>query len=143
MTTEIERAIAVFYANPDGDWKVIGPALEAAGYTPRQAWELFQFLPIAYVHVAFKPHGVAFTQDYLQAHGHPSNHTTHRFEDEPIYVQGVAAAERFVNEGHTAFELRPVFHISAEYAAILKLLNTGSEMEDIRLVEPILFEYEE
>jgi hypothetical protein len=143
MDIAIEKAIAVFFANPDGDWTVIGAALQVAGYTPRQAWELFQFLPIAYVHVAFAPQGVVFTPTYLLAHGHPSNRTTHRFVDEPIYVQGVAAAEQYLSEGHSAWELRPGFHNSAEYSAILKLLNTGSEMENIRLTEPLLMEYEE
>ena len=60
----IAKAIAIFYANPKADQEAIVQALDNAGIPPREAWELYQFLPIAFVHVAFRDQGVVFTPDY-------------------------------------------------------------------------------
>jgi|RhiMetdeSRZDD1v2_1073273.scaffolds.fasta_scaffold408474_2 hypothetical protein len=139
----IAKAIATFYANPKADRETILQALENAGISPREAWELHQFLPIAFVHVAFRDLGVIFTPDYeLEAAG-SSARTRHKFADEPIYVAGVAAAEGALADGHTALELRPVFRHSAEYPVILQLVRPDGSMDGIGLTEPILFEYEE
>jgi hypothetical protein len=56
----IATAISIFYANPKADRETILQALDNAGIPPREAWELYQFLPIAFVHVAFRDQGVAF-----------------------------------------------------------------------------------
>ena len=142
-TETIANGIANFYANPKADQETILQALNDAGIPPRHAWELYQFLPIAFVHVAFRDQGVVFTPDYeLDAAG-SSARTRHKFMDEPIYVAGVTAAEGALADGHTALELRPVFHHSAEYAVILKLIGPDGSMDGIRLTEPVLFEYEE
>jgi hypothetical protein len=139
----IAKAIAIFYANPKADQETILRALDNAGIPPREAWELYQFLPIAFVHVAFRDQGVVFTPDYeLDAAG-SSARTRHNFADEPIYVAGVAAAEGMLADGHTALELRPVFRQSAEYAVILKLVRPDGSLDGIGLTEPLLFEYEE
>lgn len=142
-TETIANAIAIFYANPKADQDAILQALDDAGVPPRQAWELYQLLPTAFVHVAFRDQGVVFTPDYeLDAAG-SSARTRHKFADEPIYVGGVTAAEGALADGHTALELRPVFRHSAEYSAILQLIGPDGSMDGIRLTEPILFEYEE
>jgi hypothetical protein len=139
----IANAIAVFYANPKADQQTILQALDDAGIPPRQAWELYQFLPIAFVHVAFRDQGVLFAPDYELDGAGSAARTRHRFVAEPIYVAGVTAAEDALASGHTALELRPVFRHSAEYAAILELIRPDGAMDGIRLTEPVLFEYEE
>jgi hypothetical protein len=139
----IAKAITIFYANPKAEQETILQALDDAGISPRQAWELYQFLPIAFVHVAFRDQGVDFTPGYeLDAAG-SSARTRHKFADEPIYVAGVIAAEGALADGRTALELRPVFRHSAEYAAILQLIRPDGSMDGIALTEPVLFEYEE
>jgi hypothetical protein len=139
----IATAITTFYANPKADQETILRALDDAGIPPRQAWELYQFLPIAFTHVAFRDQGVIFTPDYQLDAAGSSARTRHMFADEPIYVAGVTAAEGALADGHTALELRPVFHHSAEYAAILQLVPPDGSTDGIELTEPILFEYEE
>jgi hypothetical protein len=129
----IATAIIVFYANPKADQETILQALDNAGIPPREAWELYQFLPMAFVHVAFRDQGVVFMPDYeLDAAGSPAR-TRHKFADEPIYVAGVTAAEGALSDGHTALELRPVFHHSAEYGVILQLVGPDGSMDGIRL----------
>jgi hypothetical protein len=74
----IATAISIFYANPKADQETILQALDNAGIPPREAWELYQFLPIAFVHVAFRDQGVVFTPDYeLDAAG-SSARTRHK-----------------------------------------------------------------
>ncbi len=144
MDADIDKAIAAFYANPDADQQALLRALDRSGIAPRKSWELYQFLPIAFVHVAFRGQGVRFMSEYLlEDTPGSSSRSRHRFVDEPIYVAGVAAAESRISEGHAPIDLRPVFSHSAEYAVILELIRPDGSLDGIRLVEPVLFEYEE
>jgi hypothetical protein len=143
VAANIETAIEVLLANPQADQDATLAALVAEGFTPREAWRAYQFLPIAFIHVALRGSGVRFEPSYLLMNPETAARTQHRFEDEPLYVEGVKVAERLVATGYSARQFLPVLGRSAEYHAIRQLRRPDGDLRGIGLTEPILMEFQD
>lgn len=141
MEATIEQAVKVFLANTKADQNAMLAALVDEGFTSCQAWRLYQFLPIAFTHVAFRDAGVTFAPHY-DVTGPGSSLRSSHLANEPLYVAGVQAAERMIEEGHSPRELWPVFALSSEYAVLLKLSRPDGSVEGIVLSAPLLNEFE-
>jgi hypothetical protein len=139
----MNTAVEVFLAHPRADQDATLAALAGRGLAPRDAWRLYQFVPIAFCHVVLRGSGVEFQPAYLSVHPDTMAREQRLLSDEPFYTAAVRAAEERVAAGATLAELLPVFGRSAEYAAINQLLHKGSQLRDIRFVEPALFEFVE
>jgi hypothetical protein len=140
---DVNTAVEVFLAHPHADQDETLAALADRGLAPRQAWRLYQFVPIAFCHVVLRGSGVGFLPAYLSVHPDTDAREERLLSDEPIYAAAVRLAEQRVAAGAGPAELLPVFGRSAEYAAVNQLLHQGSQLRDIRLVEPLLFEFVE
>lgn len=143
MNDDVNTAVEVFLALPHADQDETLSALADRGLSPRDAWRLYQFVPIAFCHVVLRGSGVEFQPAYLSIQPDTMDRKRQLLSEEPIYAAAVRAAEERVAAGATPTGLLPVFGRSAEYAAINQLLHQGSELRDIGLVEPALFEFEE
>jgi hypothetical protein len=143
MDQEIEKAIEVFLTHPEADQETILAALANCGIAPPEAWRLYQFVPMAFCHVVLRPHGVHFPSDYTSIRYDSEAQQQRPLSGEPLYQAAVGAAERRLVSGWDPRELLPVFGRSAEYAVINDMLHQGSQLRDIRLIEPALFEFEE
>jgi hypothetical protein len=137
----VSIAVDVFLAHPRADQDETLTALADRGLAPREAWRLYQFVPIAFCHVVLRGSGVGFEPAYLSVHPDTGVRERRLLSDEPIYTAAVRLAEERVAAG--AAELLPVLGRSAEYAVINHLLHQGSQLRHIRLVEPALFEFAE
>lgn len=148
MDEAIGKAVTVFLANEHADQHAMLAALAAQGFTPREAWRIYQFVPIAFMHVAFRGTGVTFQPGFERAKferakGATSVLSKHLLADEPLYVAGVRAAERLIANGYAPAQLLPVFRQSAEYNCMRKLQAAGSHVRDLVFVEPLLIDYED
>lgn len=68
---------------------------------------------------------------------------TLRFADEIMYRVAFEHATSLLKSGKSPNDLLPVFGRSAEYAVINRLLEKGGSLDGIRMVEPVLFGYED
>jgi hypothetical protein len=143
MDEEIEKAVEVFFAHPEGGQENILAALANCGIAPPVGWRLYQFVPMAFCHVVLRPHGVQFAPDYLSLHPDTKVQQQHPLAGEPLYLAAVRVAERLLASGCDPRQLHPVYRQSAEYAVINDLLGGGGQLRDLVLCEPILFEFVE
>ena len=132
----VEAAVDAIRRDPDADQDGLLAALGGCGLTPAEAWRAYQFLPIAYVHVAFR--GVGFQPGYETIDWDTGERRRHRLADEPVYAAGVASAERRLAAGGAVADLVPVAARSAEFDAVLAVAEPGGDWADIVLSEPVL-----
>jgi len=140
---DVNAAVEVFLAHPRADQTATLSALADRGLDPGDAWRLYQFVPIAFCRIVLRGAGVEFESAYLAVDPATMARRRRLLSDEPVFAAAVNAAERRFAGGGTTMELLPVFGRSAEYAAINQLLHQGSQLRDIRLTEPALFEFAE
>ncbi|NUP12759.1 MAG: hypothetical protein HOW73_42505 [Polyangiaceae bacterium] len=139
----VEAAVDTFYrATNDADQTSVLCALEQLGASPKEAWHLFQFIPMAFAHTAFEPLGVRFQDRYIRLL--PSDaRETRRLADEPYYRSALAEAyKRRASASNPLEALMPVYLWSAEFAAIQELVHKPEGLRNVCLTEPILLEYE-
>lgn len=129
-----ERAADELLGHPQAGPDEALALLEGRGLTPPEAWRAYQFLPIAFAHAVLGADGVEFPPGYVLVDPDTGERTAHLLADEPLYVAGVAAAERRLAEGWTRHQLLPVFGRSAEFEAVRRLGGSGN----VRLAEPLL-----
>jgi hypothetical protein len=140
---DVNTAVEVFLALPRADQEATLEALAGRGLAPREAWRLYQFVPIAFCHVVLRGRGVHFEPGYLSIHPDTMAREMRLLSDEPLYTAAIRVAVVRIAAGATPEELLPVFGRSAEFAAINQMLHKGSQLRDIALVEPALFEFVE
>jgi len=138
----VAKAIHVLLSQPEADQTAALAALESKGVTPREAWRLYQFLPIAFFHVIMRGKGVVFEPHYIAVNPITLDHTQHKFVDEPLYIAGVNAAEQMIAIEQSPQDLFPIYGRSAEYHTLLQLLPPDGDPMGIGFVEPILYDYE-
>jgi hypothetical protein len=81
--------------------------------------------------------GVGFQPGYILMDPDTGARSSRLLADEPLYVAGLAAAERWLARGSTREQLLPVFGRTAEYAVLQQIGGPG-EVDGTWLTEPIL-----
>ncbi len=143
----IETIVTAMLRHPDpeaGQDEML-PVIESCGLSPREAWRVYQFLPISFVHVALAETGVRFQPDYFTADPVTNTRIRHQLADEPLYLAGVACAKCMLANGYSLTQLKPVYQQSGEYQCIKELAETPQELEnsDIVCTEPFLLEFDD
>jgi len=139
----VETAIDVFLAHPDADDKAIHAALIKEGITPREAWRLLQFVPIAYVHVVLERSFCRFQPGYVAWNSKTGEKVHHLLRDEPLYRAGVRSARRWLARGANDNQIRLVYGRSAEWNALQKALAANPRTRGVEFCEPALVEFTE
>jgi hypothetical protein len=139
--TRVEKAVEELLLHPEADQQEMLALLEGCGLTPQEAWRAYQFLPIAFIHVALRGAGVQFQPGYVLVDPDTDARSSHLLADEPLYLAGVASAERRLARGGTLQQLLPVFGRSAEYDVLRQLKGPGGRLAGIVLTEPSLMTF--
>src|SRR6266542_2231062 len=137
----VRTAVDVFLAHPGRNQATVLSALEAAGLPPEQAWVVYQLVPTAFCRVALRHSRVGFLTTYFSQNPDAGERTALEFATQPTYAAAVRVAEERIAGGLVQQQLLPIVGYSAEYNAIVNLARSGSRLTDVRLVEPVLFEY--
>jgi len=138
---QVEKAIEELLLHPEADQAEMLALLEGCGLTAQEAWRAYQFLPIAFIHVVLRNAGVQFQPGYVLVDADTEARSSHLLAQEPLYVAGVASAERRLAEGCTLQQLFPVFGRSAEYDVVQQLAGPGGRLDGIVLTEPLLMTF--
>ncbi len=141
----VQAIVTAMMRHPEAGQDEMLPVIEACGLSPREAWRAYQFLPIAFVHVALADTGVKFQPDYFAADSSTDARIRHQLADEPLYLAGVACPKQMLANGYCLEQLKPVYQQSAEYQCVKELAGTPEELEnsDIVCTEPFLFEFDD
>jgi hypothetical protein len=137
----VEKAVEELLLHPEAEQDAMLALLQGCGLTPHEAWRAYQFLPIAFIHVVLRGAGVQFQPGYVLVDPDTDARSSHLLADEPLYVAGVASAERRLAKGCTHQQLLPVFGRSAEYEVIRQLAGPGGRLDGIVLTQPLLLTF--
>jgi hypothetical protein len=138
---KVETVVEVLFANPNAEQAEVLDAIEQRGIPPRDAYRLYQFVPIAFVHVVLRGRGVEFQEGFELWNSDTQERSHHWLRDEPFYVAAVRSAERWVALGHTPEQLLPILGRSAEWDLIRRYRQPNGDLRGIWLTEPVLFEF--
>lgn len=141
LKKRVRSAVRVFCSAPRTTQEEILHALKTAGLSAPEAWEILQFVPIAFCHVVMREEGVTFPPTYLAASWTDNQRARRTFTDVPLYLAATLVAKHALANGSTKQDLIPVFGLSAEYAAISQVKNLDGSIHGITVTEPLLFGY--
>lgn len=138
---QIETAVEVLLANPNAEQAEVLGALENRGLPPREAWRLFQFVPIAFARVVLRDCGIEFQDGYEVMNQETNVRTHHWLRDEPLYMAAVRSADRWVARGFMLNELFPIVSWSAEWDLIRQFRKPMGDLTGVWLTELLLIDF--
>jgi hypothetical protein len=113
----MERAVEVLLRHPEAEESDLPALLAECGLTLPEVWRAYQFLAIAFTHVVMRGRA-QFQPGYVLFDPDTGVKSSHLLAEQPMYVAGVASAERRLAEGRSPQQLLPIYGRSAEYHAI-------------------------
>jgi hypothetical protein len=139
----IDKCLDVFLTHREADEPTILRELVARGIQPKLAWQLIQFVPMAFCHRLLRGTGVLFPESFLAQDPRTEARTRGELKDVPLYVEAAEMAEAWIADGVPREQWIAIAGRSAEYHVINLFIGKGSQLRGIHLAEPILFDYEE
>jgi len=139
MNEAIAVALAIFRDLPQLDDKSVFRALVQRGVERSLAAHIVEFLPSAYCRVLFLNSGVQFANSFTRAE---SPRKIQSLSWLPVWVPFLAYAESEIRGGVGHHELLVVAGRSAEFHAINRLLDKGSELKNVVLT-PVSLQWPE
>ena len=130
----VEKTIEWFLHEPRSEDATAYEKLCEAGLATNEAEEGVAFVPMAFARTLLEPEGVTFPAYYLLVNRDTGRTRRYKLEDQPVYC-----AARQMSKGLPSGEnKRRIFEVvagrSAEFNAVNRLLEQGSQVKDISLV---------
>jgi hypothetical protein len=132
----ILRAVPVFVAQSTRDVHVLRIELEQAGIPGTLAAEIVEFFPLAMARALLNGMGIEFADYYIRQTPQGQVIGEKALADEPVYREGLAAADEIVRMGQDTF--MAVARWSHEYQGINSALNAGSDAANLRCPPPVM-----
>lgn len=133
----VETTVQLFVANPRTDVDGIADLLKEQGMDEDLIDDLVVFIPFAFGRTVFK--GLPFRDHYWLLNATTDRKVRKAFTDNEVYMAALEAAERKKTEGMNGDNFLCICAGSSEIRAMNQLLHKGSEIENIRFVEPSVF----
>jgi len=126
----IARALTIFRESPDFDDESVYRALVDRGIERSLAARIVEFLPIAYCRVLLLNSGVQFSNTFVRA---ASPLKIQSLSCEPVWIPFLAYAESEIRAGADRRAMLMVAGRSAEFQAINRMIDKGTELKNLVL----------
>lgn len=138
MDELISRAVAVFRESPSSGDVEIYRTLVAYGSKPEVAARLVEFVPMVYCRLLLAHSGVQFSRTYRRRLGDGNISAERLLSSEPIWEAAMKFGRNELGRGVAPKDLLAVAGRSAEFDAANRLLNEGSNLQDVILTPAVL-----
>lgn len=137
-TDAIVEAVALLRSRMDLGEIAIFRELASRGVERPTAARLVEFIPMVYCRLIFLKSGLRFSETYRRALPNGTYSASVSLSSDKLWNEAKRFAEAEIENGVNGQRLLAIAGRSAEFDAANKLLNSGSKLEDIKLIEPVL-----